>query len=176
MVIFSISRSLKKKIYKNGEDVSFAGLCTKQACALTSGEYVAPFLKCFIFCWGLFQGIIWIRLGICTHAYVTAVQFSSAVDVMSAHISHFLDSKILVQFDSNLEAKLLRAGIHRGRLAHTRRSCNQHGVTQRLPSVVLCPGLALEVSTVPRVCTRGQLLLVQPKVRHMENSGKILSC
>lgn len=67
----------------------------------------------------------------------------------------------------NLEAELLRAGVHRGRLAHTRRSCNQNGVAQRLPSITLCLSLALEVSTVPHICTPGKLEVFQPKERRM---------
>lgn len=60
-----------------------------------------------------------------------------------------MDSKMHVQFDSNLEAELLTAGVHCGCLSHACWSCDQHGVTQCLLSAVLCPSLTLEVSTVP---------------------------
>lgn len=78
-----------------------------------------------------------------------------------------LHLKTSAKFVVNLEAELLRAGVHRGRLAHTRRSCNQNGVAQRLPSITPCLSLALEVSTVPHICTPGKLEVFQPKERHM---------
>lgn len=68
----------------------------------------------------------------------------------------------------DLKAKLLSAGVHRGGLAHTCRSRDQGGAARRRLSGVdvLRPGLALEVSTVPRVCTRGPSLLFHtPKKR-----------
>lgn len=78
-----------------------------------------------------------------------------------------LHLKTSAMFSVNLEAELLGAGVHRGRLAHTRRSCNQNGVAQRLPSITLCLSLALEVSTVPHICTPGKLEIFHPKEWNM---------
>lgn len=78
-----------------------------------------------------------------------------------------LHLKTSAKFLANLEAELLRAGVHRGRLAHTRRSCNENGVAQQLPSITLRLSLALEVSTVPHICTPAKLEVFQPKERHM---------
>lgn len=77
-------------------------------------------------------------------------------------------SKLLdLLITSDLEAKFLSAGVHWGSLPHPWGACYEHGVTQWILSVVLCPSLTLEVSTVPQVCTEAQWL---PKNSFMEIS------